>query len=247
MDPPSTSAATRKGTGSLATKPAIPKKPTLVIPKRTAPLPPKQIDNSEQNIHVVNIPSDHDNEEESNINSTKSESVILINSPSINAGSSGSVSDKRAPPKIAPKLHPKPRPKSLPKNLESSSPFGKPVNHDEILKDLVFTPQERLQKQKSLTNLDLQFEKFFVRNNTISTEANKISKEGILTKQGHRVKNWKQRYFVLEGFFLKYYKRKGETDPQGVIPLKGCKIERIKSDKKFLFELVSRSSDAKND
>jgi len=86
---------------------------------------------------------------------------------------------------------------------------------------------------------------FFVRNNTISTEANKISKEGILTKQGHRVKNWKQRYFVLEGFFLKYYKRKGETDPQGVIPLKGCKIERIKSDKKFLFELVSRSSDAK--
>jgi len=208
MDPPTTNTVTRKDTGSI-TKPAIPKKPTLVIPKRTPPLPPKQTDNSEQNQHVVNIPSARD-DEKSNSNSTRSESVILINSPiSTNIiTTSGSVSEKRAAPKIPPRVHPKPRPKSLPKNLESSSPFGRPVNHDEILKDLVFTPQERLQKQKSLTNLDTQFEKFFARNSTIATESSKIYKEGILTKQGHRIKNWKQRYFVLEGFFLKYYKKK---------------------------------------
>jgi len=205
MDPPNTNnSVTRKDTGSLA-KPAIPKKVALVIPKRTAPAPPpsKKTDNSEQNIPVVNIPSD-DYDEESNINSTNSESFILINSPSINTGSSSSsVYDKKVSQKMPPKIPQKPRPKSLPKNLEGNYQFGMPVNHDEILKDLTFTPQERLQKQKSLTNLDLQFEKFFVRNNTISTEANKISKEGILTKQGHRVKNWKQRYFVLEGFFFK--------------------------------------------
>jgi len=84
--------------------------------------------------------------------------------------------------------------------------------------------------------------------NTLSSpEMNtKIYKEGTLTKQGHRIKNWKQRFFVLEGFHLKYYKKKGERDPKGVIPLKGCKIESVKSDKKFLFELVTRSSGAKH-
>jgi len=69
--------------------------------------------------------------------------------------------------------------------------------------------------------------------NTMSADiSTKIYKEGLLTKQGHRVKNWKQRYFVLDGFNLKYYKKKGEPNPKGIIPLKGCKIELVNSDKK---------------
>lgn len=39
--------------------------------------------------------------------------------------------------------------------------------------------------------------------------------EGSLRKQGHLVKNWKERWFRLDGQLLKYYKRKSDTKPTG--------------------------------
>ena len=45
-------------------------------------------------------------------------------------------------------------------------------------------------------------------------------KAGFLVKQGHRVKNWKKRWFVLRGHCLLYYRKPSDTDPAGecIIP-----------------------------
>ena len=43
----------------------------------------------------------------------------------------------------------------------------------------------------------------------------KETKAGFLLKQGHRVKNWKRRWFVLRGTVLAYYRKPGDDDPAG--------------------------------
>lgn len=50
------------------------------------------------------------------------------------------------------------------------------------------------------------------------------SKEGWLTKQGGRVKNWKRRWFILSEDRLYYYKKPGDMTPLGFIPLSRCCI-----------------------
>ncbi|KAJ5071318.1 rho/rac/cdc gtpase-activating protein [Anaeramoeba ignava] len=47
------------------------------------------------------------------------------------------------------------------------------------------------------------------------------TKEGFLTKQGGRVKNWKKRYFVLKDGYLFYFKSKNDFKPCGEISLEG--------------------------
>lgn len=43
--------------------------------------------------------------------------------------------------------------------------------------------------------------------------------EGWLTKQGHRVKNWKKRWFVLKKNLLLYYGGEDDAEPKGVVDL----------------------------
>ncbi|KAG9395970.1 PH domain [Carpediemonas membranifera] len=58
-----------------------------------------------------------------------------------------------------------------------------------------------------------------------------ISKKGWMTKQGHVVKNWKQRWFVLKNSMLMYYKSDADTThPAGVIDLADAAVQP--SDKK---------------
>jgi len=59
-----------------------------------------------------------------------------------------------------------------------------------------------------------------------------VSKSGLLTKQGHMFRNWKERWFVLDGHLLKYYKGSGadgtestaQGELKGVIALQGCQV-----------------------
>lgn len=44
-----------------------------------------------------------------------------------------------------------------------------------------------------------------------------VEKSGYLIKQGHRVKNWKRRWFVLKGNTLSYFKSPRSIKPNGVI------------------------------
>ncbi|XP_025736308.1 rho GTPase-activating protein 22 isoform X7 [Callorhinus ursinus] len=54
-----------------------------------------------------------------------------------------------------------------------------------------------------------------------------VLKEGWLKKQRSIMKNWQQRWFVLRGDQLFYYKDKDETKPQGFISLQGTQVTEL--------------------
>ncbi|XP_015666782.1 rho GTPase-activating protein 25 [Protobothrops mucrosquamatus] len=67
-------------------------------------------------------------------------------------------------------------------------------------------------------------------------------KAGWLKKQRSIVKNWQQRYFVLKGQHLYYYKEEEDLKPQGSLQLQGCTIREVASGSdeagKFIFEII---------
>ncbi|XP_032568346.1 rho GTPase-activating protein 25 isoform X2 [Chiroxiphia lanceolata] len=67
-------------------------------------------------------------------------------------------------------------------------------------------------------------------------------KLGWLKKQRSIVKNWQQRYFVLKGQQLYYYKDEDDAKPQGCLPLQGSTIKEVASNPeeggKFIFEII---------
>ncbi|XP_032288103.1 rho GTPase-activating protein 22 isoform X2 [Halichoerus grypus] len=68
-----------------------------------------------------------------------------------------------------------------------------------------------------------------------------VLKEGWLKKQRSIMKNWQQRWFVLRGDQLFYYKDKDETKPQGFISLQGTRVTELlpgpEDPGKHLFEI----------
>jgi len=65
-------------------------------------------------------------------------------------------------------------------------------------------------------------------------------KEGELKKQGHVVKNWKTRWFILKDNNCFYFKKKGDPKPIGEIPLSGAVIRQdTKTKRTYTFELSS--------
>ncbi|KAL6072071.1 Phosphatidylinositol-3,4,5-trisphosphate 3-phosphatase [Balamuthia mandrillaris] len=52
---------------------------------------------------------------------------------------------------------------------------------------------------------------------TLGLEGVEVAKSGYLIKQGHRVKNWKRRWFVLNNNTLSYFKSPRAVKPNGVI------------------------------
>ncbi|KFQ23686.1 Rho GTPase-activating protein 25, partial [Mesitornis unicolor] len=67
-------------------------------------------------------------------------------------------------------------------------------------------------------------------------------KMGWLKKQRSIVKNWQQRYFVLKGQQLYYYKDEDDAKPQGCLTLQGSTIKEVASNPeeggKFIFEII---------
>ncbi|XP_060539330.1 LOW QUALITY PROTEIN: rho GTPase-activating protein 25 [Pantherophis guttatus] len=67
-------------------------------------------------------------------------------------------------------------------------------------------------------------------------------KTGWLKKQRSIVKNWQQRFFVLKGQHLHYYKEEDDLKPQGSLRLQGCTIREVASGSdeagKFIFEII---------
>ncbi|XP_021574435.1 rho GTPase-activating protein 22 [Carlito syrichta] len=68
-----------------------------------------------------------------------------------------------------------------------------------------------------------------------------VLKAGWLKKQRSIMKNWQQRWFVLRGDQLFYYKDKDETKPQGFISLQGTRVTELlpgpEDPGKHLFEI----------
>uniref|UniRef100_A0A8C9DVX0 Rho GTPase activating protein 22 n=1 Tax=Prolemur simus TaxID=1328070 RepID=A0A8C9DVX0_PROSS len=71
--------------------------------------------------------------------------------------------------------------------------------------------------------------------------AGPVLKAGWLRKQRSIVKSWQQRWFVLRGEHLFYYKDKDETKPQGFISLQGTQVTELlpgpEDPGKHLFEI----------
>jgi len=66
----------------------------------------------------------------------------------------------------------------------------------------------------------------------------KPDKQGELRKQGHVVKNWKTRWFVIQHDMMFYFKGRGDAKPVGCIPLRSCQIkEATKINRANCFEL----------
>nr|XP_033803521.1 rho GTPase-activating protein 25 [Geotrypetes seraphini] len=67
-------------------------------------------------------------------------------------------------------------------------------------------------------------------------------KTGWLKKQRSIVKNWQQRYFVLKGQHLYYYKDEEETKPQGCITVQKSTVREVAGNSedagKFIFEII---------
>ena len=54
---------------------------------------------------------------------------------------------------------------------------------------------------------------------TFNNQLKGIIKQGYLSKQGHFIRNWKKRSFVLMRDELRYYKSETEKKPQGKIEI----------------------------
>eukprot|EP01137_Pigoraptor_chileana_P023431 Opistho-2@89690 len=69
-------------------------------------------------------------------------------------------------------------------------------------------------------------------------------REGWLTKQGGRQKNWKRRWFRLTNNCLYYFKNPEDTQPIGIIPLENLGVRDVsaKYKKPYLFEIFSPSN-----
>ncbi|KYO25175.1 rho GTPase-activating protein 22 isoform X2 [Alligator mississippiensis] len=74
----------------------------------------------------------------------------------------------------------------------------------------------------------------------------RVLKCGWLKKQRSIMKNWQQRWFVLRGDQLFYYKDEEETKPQGFIPLQGNQVSELAPNLdepgKHLFEIAPGGS-----
>ncbi|XP_025937630.1 rho GTPase-activating protein 25 isoform X1 [Apteryx rowi] len=75
-------------------------------------------------------------------------------------------------------------------------------------------------------------------------------KIGWLKKQRSIVKNWQQRYFVLKGQQLYYYKDEDDAKPQGCLSLQGSTIREVagtlEEGGKFIFEIIPGISGDQN-
>mmetsp|Transcript_26932 Transcript_26932/g.37948 ORF Transcript_26932/g.37948 Transcript_26932/m.37948 type:complete len:421 (-) Transcript_26932:100-1362(-) len=72
------------------------------------------------------------------------------------------------------------------------------------------------------------------------------SKNGHLIKQGQKVKNWKQRFFILKDNFLFYYSPQKGVEPLGVVMLLNQTVEEVPKSafgKEFCFKLTSLGKD----
>ncbi|XP_030059026.1 rho GTPase-activating protein 22 isoform X1 [Microcaecilia unicolor] len=71
---------------------------------------------------------------------------------------------------------------------------------------------------------------------------NRALKSGWLKKQRSIMKNWQQRWFVLRGDQLYYYKDEDESRPQGFIPLQGNQVTELvpnpEEPGRHLFEII---------
>lgn len=76
---------------------------------------------------------------------------------------------------------------------------------------------------------------------TFNMRRKNVIKQGFLVKQGHFIKNWKRRSFVLTRDRLSYYENEDSAQPRGSIDLKDiATVEPAGDGKRDSFRIATR-------
>ncbi|EGC31155.1 hypothetical protein DICPUDRAFT_50356 [Dictyostelium purpureum] len=72
---------------------------------------------------------------------------------------------------------------------------------------------------------------------------NNPDKSGFLIKEGHVIRSWKKRYFVLKDGLLYYFKHQSDPEPTGMIPVIGSEIKRGlgETERKYSFQIIPKN------
>ncbi len=68
--------------------------------------------------------------------------------------------------------------------------------------------------------------------------------EGWLHKRGGRVKTWKNRYVIVSGGVLYYFKSPKDREPLGMVPLEGIVVNPVPGPQYFLFDVAPSAADS---
>lgn len=88
------------------------------------------------------------------------------------------------------------------------------------------------------------FELVTVHGTLVDQSSVRFSRTGYLTKQGGKVKTWKERWFILDRNEFSYYEKVGSRCAKGKIDLRDCKgtrkfiLPQVIPGKEFAFELT---------
>eukprot|EP01103_Thecamoeba_quadrilineata_P018180 TRINITY_DN679_c0_g1_i1.p1 TRINITY_DN679_c0_g1~~TRINITY_DN679_c0_g1_i1.p1 ORF type:complete len:742 (+),score=86.98 TRINITY_DN679_c0_g1_i1:535-2760(+) len=129
--------------------------------------------------------------------------------------------------------------------------FGAAIkNYHNVISRFSKAPLPFPQKTKSLKSLppvpcyfhDLRTGRHSSFNHDLyASSLDPVGRKGYLTKQGHFMKNWKKRFFVLKSEFLYYYRTAIDPKPAGSINLWNCRVEATTA-VQFGFTIASQIS-----
>eukprot|EP01119_Soliformovum_irregulare_P012251 TRINITY_DN3170_c0_g1_i5.p1 TRINITY_DN3170_c0_g1~~TRINITY_DN3170_c0_g1_i5.p1 ORF type:complete len:692 (-),score=166.49 TRINITY_DN3170_c0_g1_i5:1379-3454(-) len=99
-----------------------------------------------------------------------------------------------------------------------------------------------------IANSHLRHDSIFIawicsKNNPDVRSMENPQRAGWLVKEGHLVKNWKKRWFVLKDGFLFYFRTPEDMEPMGIVPLRDGILKKVpESDKQFCFKLCPKNA-----
>ncbi|KAF2078166.1 hypothetical protein CYY_000550 [Polysphondylium violaceum] len=67
---------------------------------------------------------------------------------------------------------------------------------------------------------------------------------GFLIKEGHVIRSWRKRYFVLKEGIIYYFRHQSDPEPAGMIPVIGSLIKRFgETERRFAFQIIPSKKD----
>ncbi|EFA81611.1 protein serine/threonine kinase [Heterostelium album PN500] len=96
-----------------------------------------------------------------------------------------------------------------------------------------------LLKNEGIVDSDVLSQWLAPKNDPAFTSLANPDKEGFLVKEGHVIRSWKKRYFILKDGLIYYFKHQSDPEPTGMIPVIGSTIKRLgETERRFTFQII---------